>query len=518
MSEGILLLVDVIVCVFLVLAPLPSNDFIDPKTPQGKYIRRTEIRLALTILVIAGCSFLSISAFGKSANWLIPGYLTALTAIALILLHPWLLAKLIFIPLGFVRFSYRISSFGGFPWNRDPQGGAVLAGTLALLRKSRPKQAEINWLEAKLRLTPLGGAGIVAAGLLAAIRGDLKTARIFLQSIELLDSALCPPIAQRIAVTWCMLDAASLADWPQLIQLGQQATESSRLLRFLVVVAKRLTGEPIQRRWILLYWLWAPHRRHTFSLFLKTWRLIPHQNLQYPKVSEDEDLKQVAANDGGLYYLHAFSLHAEVLKLPQSQLSEAVMIRLAQVWDETFADQRLSHYLSERVLKLKSSLATDEIAAKLQQHVIENLAINIREYHLPWQTIAIAKQGLLQQLKAELTKQSTQAIEQLIQMISQRLPEKNQERSTIYLISEWQFWLTVREQYTEFTNYGGIYLRACIFPTFEQAMSQYALCLWNQWKEKALAELIFAWLLAEAEALGCWQSAKIYRYNLVVGF
>lgn len=516
MREGFLLLFEVILCVAFVLVPLPSSDFIAAKSPQGKSIRRTEIRFALTILVLAGGAFLSISAFGAGASWSIPIYLMALSILVLLLIHPWLLTRWVLIPFGLVHLSYHMGRLGGFPWTRDPQGGAVLAAVLALLHKKQPSSAMLQQLADKLRHVSLGGAGIVATGLLYAIRGEVPSARVLLQSLELLDNALCPPLAQRIAVDWQMMDAATRGDWPQIIRISQQTPSSSRLHQFLLVVAKRFCGEAISRRQLLLSWLWAPKRRHSFSLLRRVMNFATQQQI-YTEISPIGDLSQIAANDGGHFCLQAFSLHQEILSIDPSQVSESAVLRLACAWDEVFRDPRLFQFLSESMQKNRSSLTPEEVAATLRQHVLASLVSTIREHHLPWQDMSTTKQKLVYELRRELDRQWIQESEQVIQMIDQRVFAKKQEQRSGDIMAEWHFWLMIREKYQQITSCGGKHVCKQIFPAMEQSLSQYARWLWSLQQEKSFAAMIFLWLLGEAESLAYWQSAKIHEYNLVVG-
>jgi hypothetical protein len=60
---------------------------------------------------------------------------------------------------------------------KEIEASAVVFGALALARTSPSEQA-ISWLERKLRNSePIQGAGVVAAGLLAALRKDVDHAR-----------------------------------------------------------------------------------------------------------------------------------------------------------------------------------------------------------------------------------------------------------------------------------------------------------------------------------------------------
>src|SRR5690606_23040824 len=120
-------------CMAVVAAPLPSSDMIDPESSRARSIRRAEARLGATVFALALLSFGILAGLERGSTGLVVP-LVAITAAGLMALHPWILVRLC-IPLGLPRLAVSLSRLGGHPWVRDPEGGAVLSGVLAQLRR-----------------------------------------------------------------------------------------------------------------------------------------------------------------------------------------------------------------------------------------------------------------------------------------------------------------------------------------------------------------------------------------------
>jgi hypothetical protein len=151
---------------------------------------------------------------------------------------------------------------------KEIEAGAVVYGALALARKKSSDET-ISWLERKLRnAETIQGAGVVAAGLLAALRKDIGRARGLLATADRMHWRLIPGSIRAIARDWLVVDAARVGNWHRVIRLGM----SSDRLRWsynMARIAERLTGAPQARpNWLLWQcFLSAPRRRLTYPLF-----------------------------------------------------------------------------------------------------------------------------------------------------------------------------------------------------------------------------------------------------------
>ena len=141
-------------------------------------------------------------------------------------------------------------SLGGGVWwlarRRPSAGGLVLEGAArsawgVLQRPGSP--AELTRVEIEIAaLRQVGGDGILAAGLLAAARGDLTQARLLLQSLDDAEPLATPRITQRATAEYLMADALERGDFATLTEVGRKTEQLSPLLRFLHLAGVRLRG------------------------------------------------------------------------------------------------------------------------------------------------------------------------------------------------------------------------------------------------------------------------------------
>ena len=138
---------------------------------------------------------------------------------------------------------------------------------LALVR-GEPSAQKLDWVERSLSRTRfVQGGGIVAAGLIAALRGDRHRARCFLRVADTLHRRLISRSARAVARDWLVVDAALIANWPEVIRLGRRGRHSLRWSYTVSLIAERLSGDKQARDdWLLwLCWIVAPRRRGTLA-------------------------------------------------------------------------------------------------------------------------------------------------------------------------------------------------------------------------------------------------------------
>jgi hypothetical protein len=194
-----------------------------------------------------------------------------LLAIACVLIWtPTVILRSIVLPLRMPRLAYwtvRLCWPLGFA--KENVAGGVIFGALALARKGAPDEA-VKWLEQKLaRAQPIQGAGVVAAGLLAALRQEGDPARSLLLLADGMNPRLISRAARAIARDWLVVDAALVGNWQMVIRLGRRGTGRLRWSYSMARIAERLTGDP--KAWgalrLWLCFLLAPRRRATFPIF-----------------------------------------------------------------------------------------------------------------------------------------------------------------------------------------------------------------------------------------------------------
>jgi hypothetical protein len=192
------------------------------------------------------------------------------TPLFLFLLAPSFVLANVVVPLGMPRVAYWITRWcGPAKLQREAAAGAAVYGALALARGRLPSTDLISWLETELNIgrSPRG-PGVVAAGLLAALRGDRRRARALLLIADILPRRFLSRSVRAIARDWLVADAARIGNWHEVVRLGRRGRGSLRWSYALARIAERLTGDPRGcRDWQLwLCWMAAPRRIATFPL------------------------------------------------------------------------------------------------------------------------------------------------------------------------------------------------------------------------------------------------------------
>jgi hypothetical protein len=211
----------------------------------------------------------------------------------ILLLAPALVLRWIVVPLGVPRVAYWGATYcWPFEVIHESSAGAAFYGALALTRRPSSTQA-IDWLEESVnRAQPVRGAGVVAAGLLAALRGDRHRARCLFLVADGLHRKLIPKRVRAIARDWLVVDAARIGNWHGVIRLGRRGYDDSLRWSYAIArIGERLSGDPrgcwAWRLW--LCWLVAPRRLATFALLRRALAVprAPKQAAAEPAVAAD---------------------------------------------------------------------------------------------------------------------------------------------------------------------------------------------------------------------------------------
>jgi hypothetical protein len=191
----------------------------------------------------------------------------ALLPVTLWLLIPSLVLKVVLTPLGWPRTTYRMARCSGLIELLADSGVGAFYGAMSGARNPSPEA--IDWLAQKLgRARSPRGAGITAAALLAAQRGDLKRARSLFLVVDSLAPKFVPLGARVIAREWLIIDAAQRGDWREVIRLGRRGRSSLRWSYAVARISERSIGDPRGcGDWALVaLWLLASRRRPMLPL------------------------------------------------------------------------------------------------------------------------------------------------------------------------------------------------------------------------------------------------------------
>jgi hypothetical protein len=510
-------------CMAVVAAPLPSSDMIDPESSRARSTRRAEARLGATVFVLALLAFGILLALERGATGpIVP--LAALTAVGLVALHPWIAVRWC-IPLGLPRLAVTLGRLGGHPWVRDPEGGAVLAGVLAQLR--RPVDEGMHaWLRGRLRRGPLRGAGLVAAGLLAADGGDRVTARALLVSLDDLDPDLCPPLARRIALDWLVADAVRDGDWARVQSLTDDHPELSPTLRLMLALARHHRGEspkaalgaagdhhegPPRTATLWRAWLRAPRRRHTLALVRGALAQPAHSCVLDLAAVELADDPRLAANDGGPAPCEALALHVEALVDGDAPGAAGRMARLAQAWDRAMDDFGFRGHVRRRAESLRCTTGSEKVMSQLHRDVCEDLAGMLVVSGVPPEA---AGGGLTARRATQHMYEST--LEDL-RRVGATVDGPRPPYATVeHVVIQWLAWLKVRRRYQAVARVASPELRREAYEIVELHLRQLMAWLWNDVGERGLANAISTWLLLEAERVHDDASAAYHRHNVAL--
>lgn len=498
----------VLLCLAMAASPLPSSDMVDPESSRARSTRRAEARLGATIFALAVLAIGILLALERgSTGPILP--LAVLTAVGLVALHPWLAVRWC-IPLGLPRLAVGLGRLGGHPWVRDPEGGAVLGGVLAQLR--RPVDPKVHaWLRMRLRRGPLRGAGLVAAGLLAADAGDRDTARALLTSLDDLDPDLCPPLSRRIALDWLVADAVRDGDWARVQSLTDDLPALSPTLRLMAALARYHRGESARDAGLWRAWLAAPRRRHTLALVRGALAAPAHQGTSELPAVELADDPRLAANDGGPPPREALALHVEAIVDGDAPGASGRMARLAAAWDKTMDDFGFRGHVRRRAESLRCTLSGEKVMAQLHREVCEDLAHLLNGAGLPAES---AGRGVTARRAAQHA--HTSALDDLRRVAASVDDPRPACASVEHVVTLWLAWLKVRRRYEAVARVTSVELRREAYEIVELHLRQLMAWLWNDVGERGLANAISTWLLLEAERVHDEASAAYHRHNVAL--
>jgi hypothetical protein len=445
-----------------------------------------------------------------------------------VLVFPWLVARAVTIPLGMVRTSYCLARIAEHTWAADRRGGAALAAAWAALRRRRPAPRARAFLERRLEgaSRPLRGAGIVAAGLLAAERGDVAGARELLQGVDSLSPLVVPRVARRVAAEWRAAEAAERGAWAEVVDIGAALAARSRATRLLAAIGRRLRGEiptttAMARLGLWLRWAATPRRRALYPLLRRALDATPPSP---PPARKDDPLPgdnpaappdARGGPDGGPYRVAAsvaataerlataLAEHAALLAEPLRDLDPTRLFRVALAWDRALADPETRRAAGQRAAALGAS-SSDATLVQLGRAAQADLAALALAAELP---LAPPETGAPPECSGGVTATGVARLlrERLlgdVESAARALESRVRADRVHPPLEEWREWCTLRRLYLRAGRMGGLSLRRLVYVEVHDAACPLAVKLWNTRGQRALANAIFTWLQAEAVEVG----------------
>jgi hypothetical protein len=404
-----------------------------------------------------------------------------LAPVIIVLVVPGPLLRRIVVPLGMPRVAYWTARWC-WPIEviNEAGAGAALYGALALARRPSSTQAtaqSIDWLEQRVnRAQPVRGASVVAAGLLAALRGDRHRARCLFLVANTMHRKFIPMRVRATARDWLVVDAARIGNWREVIRLGRRGYDDR--LRWSYAVARmgeRLIGDPRGGRdWLLcLCWMVAPRRRATFAL-LRRALAVPRAEKQSGVAPAAEELPQALAN-------LAQALENRFAHDGPSFAATACAVDVALDSPSTLA------LVQQRLVALGARPDADAVMSGLRARLTDLLVPLIEES--PKLVGGETRGPILDQAKERVRVRLFRDIEAQCKDYNDRQHGENSLAS----IAEWATWAAMRDAAnrllelvpeSEIALFHQMYVPVCNFAVFQH----------NKCMRRTLAHEIYSWL------------------------
>jgi hypothetical protein len=393
---------------------------------------------------------------------------------------PTLVLKWIVVPLRMPRVAYWTVRIG-LPLGciGEIRACGVMYGALALARNGASNET-IVWLGQRLNgVRPMGGAGVVAAGLLAALRRDRDQARCLLLIADTLSERFTSRGIRTIARDWLVADAARIGDWREVIRLGRRSRGSLRWSYALARIGERLIGD---KRgcgdWLLwLCFLFAPRRRATYPLLRRA--------LAVPARPPSADVKPAAA----------------ALPLALADLARAIegrhihdgtsLARSVGAVDGNLDSMRAA--IDQRLRALGGRGNADTIIFAFRERLIGLAAPLIEEApHL-----ALAAQG--SPILSEATRQVRLRLFRDIEARCKDYDARTEDESALDEVLEWTTWAMLRRSADRLLELDPE-SKIPLFQTMYFPVTNFAVLQFNRYKRNALAHDMFSWLLRHSQS------------------
>jgi hypothetical protein len=431
-----------------------------------------------------------------------------------ILAAPWPFTRFVLIPLGLPRLAYWLARTSDVVFHVDRLGGAAAAAAWALCRQRPQDEESVEWLTAKLaEQAPLGGAGVLASGLLLAARGDLDGARTLIASVDDVDARICPPEAKRIAYGWLAADAAERGEWARVAELGVTWQQAGRQAWLLSAIAQSLLLDPLTsgapgRLGLWLRWALAPYRRATLPLVQ---RALAALDGTFIEPEEDPPVAPAAGAPGGDAIRTALSLHASVLTRPREALRPEDVRAAGQAWDAALFDKATERILLERAVIVGAAGAAS-VLDRMRAAVEDDLAGVVLASGM--RLVDLGDRGeMASRVRAQLRDRLLTEIEAASDAIRRRADDKRALPGP----DEWREWGNLRELYARAVRSAGDDLRRLAFVKVYPDATSFAVWLYNDRHQRPLGNVIFRWLLAEATALDDSRAVTLMTKNVACG-
>ena len=392
---------------------------------------------------------------------------------------PWLLVRGIFVPLGWPRAAWALTHLADWTWGRDRAGGAALAAVLAAAARRRDR--DIAWARDRVqRLDLLGGAGVVAAALLADLDGDAGRARALVNTLASFDARVVPLTARHVAIEHQLLEHLNNNDLAAVVDVD---VKGSRFGLFARACARRLTGRERRSRLndlrLRALWLMAPRRRNTRALLHAALRAEPTATTT-----------TTTTTTTSAPLPHALALHVATTQQTAPVLSDVQA--LATAWDPALKIAARELSIRARALGVHH---VDDVARGIEETVTAALCDLVAPLDLS--AVDVKAQPLL--LQAAIERVRSERLDAL-EAATAALRVRSEQCIDLAAVDELREVATLRALYLSVQRTGAD-ARALAYDVCQWILCEVAVRLWNVRAEHRLANAVFRMLLDEATAL-----------------
>jgi len=401
--------------------------------------------------------------------------------VAIIFCAPTVFLKWVVVPLGMPRVAYwTVRCCWPLGLIKELAAGGVMYAALALIR-APSSVPTLDLLQRRLnRAQSVQGAGIVAIGLLAALRRDRDQARRLLLMADTLDARLISRTARTVARDWLVVDAARIGNWREVIRLGRRGRASSRWSYGVARIAERLVGErPGCGDWLLwLCWIVAPRRWATFPLLGRALALPRAPRSVEPDRPVGTGLPQALA---------------DLARALKNRHARDDLLRSISAIDVQIDSEPSRARIQQRLEALGARRDTDTIVADFRKSLANHLAGLIEAR--PDLARCQHSSPVIEEAAAQVRNRLFQDVEAQCADYSGRLT--NQQ--SLETVVEWEMWATLRDRAdrllqidpgSEHVLFQTMYIPVCNFAVFQH----------NKCKRIALAHEMYAWLQRHSDS------------------
>jgi hypothetical protein len=206
------------------------------------------------------------------------------------------------------------------------------------------------------------------------------------------------------------------------------------------------------------------------------------------------------------------------LQVPTAALTESQLLQVCRLWDAALNHPETHLQLAKRTFTLGLSGA-DTTLQELRAQVVELIGARLRESGLPiGQLLGDGKPGEPATPIGAAAAHSvrTKLLEE-IEQACDALHDRTVDKRALPLPDEWREWAAVRACYYRVCSLGGLAVRRLAWSPLHREACNWAVWLWNERKEKVLANAVFRFLLQEAEELQDESRLNLARKNVGSG-